>query len=292
MIPPTNNRLKLVAMGLVLISMVFAVLSCDLNDLIGNGELSPEDQAATGQSLLETEIAGLTGATDTPEPTEIPLPLDCSGATFNLDPAIAASVTAQTIPAEAGDPMMTFTIHPEYVEYSFTGYALSNTFHEPKIRIYPVDEFVAMVPYVGNIVADLNQLLLNAPSPPTDGIPFLPIWNAAQMIHAKESYLSFQNGSGIRFLSQYGQAYWLINNHDLFYTYQGLTSDEACYVSAIFPVSNPALPNEGAPPPGETEAEIIAYYDTIVPQLNALDDTTFLPPLGTLDALIASLLVQ
>jgi hypothetical protein len=292
MIAPAKSKLKLVAMGLTLVSMVFAMLSCDIGDILGNGELSPEDQAATVQSLLETEIAGLTGTTDTPEPTVPPLPLDCSSATFSLDPAIAASVTAQTIPAETGDPLMTFTIHPEYVEYSFSGYVLSDTFHEPKIRIYPVDEFVAMVPYVENIVTDLGLLLLSAPNPPSAGIPFLPIWNAAQMMRAKISYLNFQNGNGIRFLSQYGQAYWLINNHDLFYTYQGLTNDEACYVSAIFPVSNPALPNEGAPPPGETEAEMTAYYDAIVLQLNALDDSSFLPPLGTLDALIASLLVQ
>ena len=285
-------KLKYIALGLALITMVFATLSCDINDIIGgDGDLSPEDQAATVQSLLETEIAGIQAPEDTPEPTQA-LPLDCSGATFNLDPAVAASFSVQTIPAETGDPSIPFTVNPEYVEFSFTGYVLNNTFHDPKIRIYPVDEYVAMVPHVGNVVTNLQQLLQTQPAAPTDGIPFLPIWNAAQMVRAKISYLNFQNGNGVRFLTQYGQAYWLVNNHDMFYTFQGLSTDGSCYVSAVFPVSNPALPNEGAPPPGETEAEIIAYYDTIVPQLNALDDSTFLPPLGTLDALIASLLVQ
>ncbi|MGD8812865.1 MAG: hypothetical protein PVI78_00155 [Anaerolineales bacterium] len=287
-----KSKLKHIAMGLALVSMVFAMLSCDLNDIIGgDGDLSPEDQAATVQSLLETEIAGLQSPTDTPEPTQA-LPLDCSGATFNLDPAIAASVSVQTIPAETGDPQVPFTINPEYVEISFSGYVLNNTFHEPKIRIYPVDEYVTMVPHVGNIVTNLQLMLQTQPAAPTDGIPFLPIWNAAQMVRAKIGYLNFQNGNGVRFLSQYGQAYWLVNNYDLFYTFQGLTADDACYVSAVFPVSNPTLPNEGAPPPGETEADILAYYDAIVPQLNALNDTSFLPQLGSLDAMINSLLVQ
>ncbi len=291
MIASTKSKLKIVAMSLVLISMVFTVLSCDLSDIIGDGELSPEDQA-TVQSLLETEIAGLTAATDTPEPTEPPLPLDCSGATFAFDASIAASVSFEIEPEQEGEPGLEFTIHPELALYTFQGYVLADTFHEPVIRIYPVAEYIALVPSIADTVADLEQMLIDRPVESPNGIPFLPRWNAAQMIRAKLGYVDFQNGSGVRFLTQYGQAYWLVNNHDMFYTFQGLTSDGACYVSAILPVSNPALPNEGSPPPGETEAEIIAYYDTIVPQLNALDDATFLPQLGTLDAMIASLLVQ
>jgi hypothetical protein len=276
----------------VLITLLLAVLSCDINDLIDFGELSPEDQQATVQSMIETELVALQTPSATPEPSATPQTLDCSAATFTLDPSVAASAPYELVPQDLGEPGVPFTIHPEYVQYPFQGYALSNTFHDPIIRIYPVDEFVALLPSVAGTVTNLEQQLINQPADPQSAIPFLPVWNAAQMVRAKVVYLNFQNGSGVRFVTQYGQAYWMVNNHDMFYTFQGLTNDGACYISVILPASNPALPAQGSPPPGQTEAEILAYYDAIVPQLNAMSDASFTPDFTVLDAMIASMLIQ
>jgi hypothetical protein len=292
MYSPFKTRLKHVAIGLVLTSVALALLSCDLSDVLGNGDLSPEDVLATAQALIDEHMAATPTSTATPEPTATPQTLDCNGATFDFDSSVAANVQYELVPQDEGEPGIPFTIHPEHAQYTFQGYVLADTFHNPIMRIYPVDEYVALVPSIADTVANLQQLLIDRPADPPDGIPFLPIWNAAQMVRAKPSYLDFQNGSGIRFLTQYGQAYWLVNNHDMFYTFQGLTSDGACYISAIFPASNPALPDEGAPPPGQTEAEILAYYDVIVPQLNAMDDASFVPSFLTLDAMIVSMEVQ
>jgi hypothetical protein len=292
MLSASKPRIKVAMLSLALISIVLGILSCDISDIIDFGELSPEDQQATVQSMIETEFAALQTPSATSEPTVTPQMLDCSGATFTLDPSVAASAPYELVPQEVGDPGIPFTINPEYVQYPFQGYVLADTFHDPIIRIYPVDEFVALLPSVADTVNNLEQLLINQPAAPQNAIPFLPIWNAAQMVRAKVMYLNFQNGSGVRFVSQYGQAYWLVNNHDMFYTFQGLTNDGACYISVILPASNPALPAQGGPPPGQTEAEILAYYDAIVPQLNAMSDASFTPDFSVLDAMIASMLVQ
>jgi len=291
MFPQSKSRLKLTALCLVLIAILLATISCGLDDIVGDDDLSLEDQAATVQAMIEEQLGTLQAPSATPEPSATTQMLDCSAATFNLDPSIAASVTFETVPQAVGDPTVPFTINPDTAKYSFQGYVLADTFHAPVMRIYPVDEYAALVPFVGSTVASLSTMLQNQPSEPTNGIPFLPIWNAAQLFRAQMSYLDFQNGSGVRFLAQYGQAYWLVNNHDMFYTFQGLTDDGECYVSAIFPVSNPALPDEGTLPPG-SEADVLAYYDAIVLQVDAMGNATFLPDLNALDALIASLLVQ
>ncbi|MEO8354588.1 MAG: hypothetical protein ABI621_01610 [Chloroflexota bacterium] len=43
--------------------------------------------------------------------------------------------------------------------------------------------------------------------------------------HPLMQVINFQNGRGIRFLTQYAQYPAPINNHELFYHFQGLTND-------------------------------------------------------------------
>jgi hypothetical protein len=124
-------------------------------------------------------------------------------------------------------------------------------------------------------------------------LPFLPIWNAAQIMQAHMRYIDFQNGSGVRYLAQYGQAAWPINNKDIFYTFQGLTHDGQTYISAIFPVSNPILP--------EAESVVVddafynnfeSYVQDIETQLDAQPDSSFTPSLSLLDQLIHTLVIH
>ncbi|HEX9387675.1 MAG TPA: hypothetical protein VF918_15235, partial [Anaerolineales bacterium] len=53
--------------------------------------------------------------------------------------------------------------------------------------------------------------------------------------------ISFQNGQGVRFLTEYAQYAASANNHDLFYHFQGLTRDGAYYIIAILPITVPVL---------------------------------------------------
>ena len=99
-------------------------------------------------------------------------------------------------------------------------------------------------------------------------------------------YVDFQNGSGVRFVTQYAQARVTLNNYEMFYTYQGLTSDGAYYVAAILPVSHPTLAAEAE---SIDEVEFGTYLDETVARLDAQAGASFTPDLGLLDALFRSL---
>ena len=114
---------------------------------------------------------------------------------------------------------------------------------KPQIFIYPVQEMSAYE-NVGNIAADLEALLQS--QQPGRILPYLPLYNAGQVMHAQVKFLDFQSGSGVRYLTQFDQALLPINNDELLYTYQGLTSDGRFYVAAVLPVkAGPAPQNLG-----------------------------------------------
>lgn len=129
-------------------------------------------------------------------------------------------------------------IGPAYNKYLIQGYALSDTFHKPVIFVYPVDEYVQMVADVGNFVEELKSIINSPSQPMPENLPFLPAFNAGQVFHSNEQVIKFQNGTGVR-LTQYAQAPYPVNNESLFYTFQGLTSDGAYYVSGDSAPSTP-----------------------------------------------------
>ncbi len=131
---------------------------------------------------------------------------------------------------------------------------------------------------------------------PARDLPFLPPFNAAQMFATQLRYVDFPSGSGIRYLTQYGQSLYPINNYDLFYTFQGLSADGTTYISAIFPVNHPLLPADGNTPPG---GDWNAFFDQFEPYvaevrtaLDAQPPDVFVPNLTLLDAMMASITLQ
>jgi hypothetical protein len=86
-----------------------------------------------------------------------------------------------------------------------------------------------------------------------------------------------------------------INNDELIYTYQGLTSDGKYYVAAVLPVNHPSLPADGQvtgnEPPAFTD-DFTAYLASVVAALNPEAASSFTPDLTQLDAMMSSLEVQ
>ena len=74
-----------------------------------------------------------------------------------------------------------------------------------------------------------------------DYMPFLPLFNAAQVLHAKVEFMEFRTGKGVQYLTQFDQAPLPINNLELIYTFQGISSDGKYYIAAIFPVNHAGL---------------------------------------------------
>jgi hypothetical protein len=207
---------------------------------------------------------------------------------------LAQQVTATTIPAQnPGEDAPDWAILPAYDEFSFAGYPSKNTYHQPRIEIYAVAEFAAINPTAKDQINQLQQLLRDAPAAPAQ-IPLIPIFNAAQMFRAQIKYLNFQNGQGIRFVTQYSQAIMPINNQEIFYAFQGLTSDGRYYIAAILPVATSALPDTNQLSQEQqatfyTADAFETYLGKVVQTLNGLPPTDFTPNLDQLDAMLQSL---
>jgi hypothetical protein len=250
-----------------------------------------------GRPLLQARPAADPTTTPRPTPTRRLQPTIPAGAgvaydgiTFDFGPSIAAGVRPETV--RAMDDAVGL-LHPEHVRFNFREYAHSGN-QEPHIAIYPVAEYAAVQEYAAGMIERLRQFLSDRPAAPRS-IPFLPYMNAGQAMCTNISYLDFQNGHGVRFLTEYHQACVPINNQDLFYTFQGLTDDGAWYISAILPVAHPSLPADHSIIFTSEWTHCEGYEDYIrgiVVQLDAEPDESFTPQLDLLDEMIRSLRVR
>jgi hypothetical protein len=185
------------------------------------------------------------------------------------------------------------------------GYTLQGKFFQPQIMIYPAVEYAAANNGAAISIPRLQAILASPSAPMTnDVLPRLPYVNAEQAIGAAPKILAFKNGTGVRALAEYAQNFATINNHDLFYHFEGLTSDGKSYVVATLPInagflapeSDPSavVPAGGVPVPGmdSTDPKAFAsYYQAVSDMLNAAPPESFQPTLTDLDNLIQSLQV-
>jgi hypothetical protein len=183
-------------------------------------------------------------------------------------------------------------------------YVLQGKTHQPAIYVYPASAYAELVPPAFESLHRLQNYLY-APNnvPALDQLPGLPFFNAQILFAAHIQPLSFQNGRGIRYLSEYAQYPASANNSDLFYNFIGLTSDGEYYIAAIFPLTSPVLAetaDAGAPLPAggipypylaDPSADMDAYYIAVTGLLNAQRPGSFTPRLGELDRLIQSMQV-
>jgi len=265
----------------------------------------------TSQPGVETIVAATMQALASPPGQQLPTETETAfkGTEINTDSAVliiptgmAAGANMTKIPPSGADvPYWEMT--PGHDELELNGYVLKNRFHEPKITIYPAGAFAAMNDGAAENIRRL-QIILADPSVPLndDLLPQIPFFNAGAVFSAQIETIKFQNGVGIRMLTQYAQSYANVNNHELFYHFQGLTSDGSQYIIAILPLSAPYLaenweatvPADGIPFPGydNPNADFEAYYQQVVAKLNTTQPDLFTPSLSALDAMIQSLLIK
>lgn len=299
----------------VLIFICVFLLGCNLPFTISMKTAEPvaddteviTEAAPATEAVTEAPVATATEAI-TPEPlngTE----LNLGGVYMVLPPCLATGATGNLIAAVPYDEMNgPMEFYPAHRKISFQGYPLSGKFFtvdDPEktggLVVYPVAEYVAMNAAIGNRVSEMQNLLAAQPAAP-EGIPLLPVFNAAQIYRMQVKYLDFQNGQGVRFLTVYGQYYAPVNNHDLFYAFQGLTTDGKYWVSAIMPINAAYLqdtaesvnvPAGGIAAPSFSdpnyEQNMAAYGVQITDKVNTTPDTDFTPTLDCLDEFFQSL---
>ena len=181
-------------------------------------------------------------------------------------------------------------------------YVLQGKFHQPQIYVYPAQAYAELVPPAFESLHRLNNILGNPSGPiSADQLPAVPFFNAQQVFASNIQTISFQNGEGVRFLTEYAQYTAPVNNHELFYHFQGVTRDGAYYIIAILPITVPVLAETSdavavLPPGGiaypditDPNADWQGYYAAVTDLLNATSPDAFTPTITQLDLLIQSM---
>jgi hypothetical protein len=237
-------------------------------------------------------------ATSAPAATAEPLdtnPTATPSSLYTLDNgSLAASIQMETVAAvsaSSGAPY--WDIMPAYTRLTLQGYPIANHRMLPQIFIYPSQDLAATNEAAGKIVAGLQSLIESPRDIPE--MPLLPLSNDRQVMHTHLQYLDFKNGQGLRYLAQLDQGIVPINNRELIYVYQGLTSDGNYYVSAVLPVTHPSLPADeritGQEPPEFTD-DFARYVAQLSSALNVQAPDTFTPDLTKLDAMMSSIEIR
>jgi hypothetical protein len=244
------------------------------------------------------------------------------GVSFNYNTFLADEIKAETIPAYAlQDETDTGQgVAPEHITFNFTGTYASqheSSFFSPKISVYPIADYKkalskskSYIQQFEDEIERLRMILSERPDIMKGKIPFLPFEvGASQRFHAGIKYINFQNGQGVFFLTQYDIEPVLVNNEGLTYTFQGITDDNAYYVSATFPVTAPFLPESDEDESSEGYTLILpssfhgheykifeknykAYLNEVIKKLEHLPSDSFQPNLTILEDLVRSLNIK
>jgi len=208
-----------------------------------------------------------------------------------------------TVPAQL--PEGPGEVWPQHRVITLNGYPDQDKFFSAIIRVLPLESYPVVDNTPASLVTDLKNVLATKPSTSLVALPILPVFYANQAFRLKIDYLDFQNGSGVRFLTEYAQYYVPMDNHDLFYTFQGLTNGDKYWVSAILPVSHAILPDTaestsvpagGLPIPDwdspTFDTDFATYYQGMSAIMNGQPDDSFTPSISCLDQLIQSLKIE
>lgn len=228
------------------------------------------------------------------------MPVSYENVAFVIPNGMASGANPEKMTAVDTNSGAPWEIAPTHLRFTLTGYQLQGKFFEPQIYVYPADEYAQVNSNAGEQIGRLKKAAAGSPLL-KETLPNVPFFNAAHIIAANIKLLNFQNGNGVRELTQYDQYPAPINNHELFYHFEGLTSDGKYYVIAILPITAPILaedekpespvPAGGVPIPANTGPNEV-YYISVTQKLNGLSPDNYTPSLNALDALVQTILVK
>lgn len=227
-----------------------------------------------------------------------------SGISFSLPTCLASAAAISTVPLVPEDPNgAPSQSSPEHRVIQFTGYPLVGKKFDALVAVYPVAEFIQLQSRLEAEVQELSTMMASHPAVLPPQLPFLPPQMAQQVFHARESFLDFQNGSGIAFLTEFSQYSAPANNYDLFYTYQALSADGMYWVSAILPVSanflqetpdSADVPQNGIPVFTDTKniKAVEDYYTAVTALMKSAEASAYTPEITCMDVFMQSLKVE
>lgn len=250
------------------------------------------NMSANAPTQAPVETSTIPAATEAP--TQAPT-ADSGPPSVSVDiSGVAQDFTSQIVAAvePSGDGPW-WGVMPQYTLLTLQGYPTPDHLLKPQIFVFPI-EGLNVNETANGVFEDLVALLQNQQK--GDSLPYLPLYNAAQVMHAQEKPLVFKSGRGIRYLTQFDQAVLPINNHELHYTFQGLTADGKYYVAVVLPVNLPELPADESVDVNNSPQNFVddfpTYLSDTVAMLNGQPASAYTPDLSKLDALVESIEIQ
>jgi len=128
-------------------------------------------------------------------------------------------------------------------------------------------------------------------------LPYIPSIGAAMAYGTQVRGLEFENGFGIRYITEFAQDFVLPKNSRMIYTFQGVTYDGNWYVSLRIPIDanvftlNADLERVTSNVPPPDFDEYTQLYNDLLTILDAQNPTDFTPSLTQLDNFVLSLFV-
>jgi hypothetical protein len=312
-----NSTMKKIFLFISL--LIIVTLACDVSVNIAPTNEAPttnttpiliQPPTTTPEVFITLTQAIPSTAVPSAAPIVQPSPISKTTVTFgrlslDIPSSVASGASGSDVAPVTNEDAAYWQKTPGHLQVSLNDYyVLQGKFHQPQIYVYPAMPYVELVPAAFESMHRLRNVM-NAPntSISADQLPAAPFFNAAQVFATNIQAVSFQNGSGVRFLTEYAQYAAPINNHELVYQFQGFTNDGEYYIIAILPITTPVLAetsDAGAPlPPGgipyplmaDPNADMQAYYTTVTAMLNAVSPDAFTPSINQLDLLIQSMRV-
>lgn len=291
------------------VAVTAVILACG----IGGAPAIPADNVATAvastmQALTPAAPAPTATAAASPQPTAMQgIPVTYKNVSFVLPVGLASDAAPSSVPQADESMGGPWGASPEHIEFRLNNYNTpSNAFTSREIHVYPATDYANVNAGANISLQRLRGLLADASAPITiDNVPHVPFFNADAMIAVQAQRLHFQNGDGVRMVTQYSQGLMPVANDGTFYQFVGLTGDGKYLIVAVLPTQAPILqtsqdsssraPAGGVPFPdmNSMDAQVFkTYLQAITGKLNATDPASFQPSLPTLDALVQSLNVQ
>lgn len=273
---------------LSILALLTALLACNLPN-------APVNATPTVADLPEASATSPT--VDEPTATSTPTGSDVSfsGVSFTIPAALGVIGAAETIPAVSSDNGPGWDAGPAYTKFTLQNYPLQGTLIQPEIRVYPAKEYETISNGAAESMKRLRGFIAGEDN---KSEPFVPYFNATSTIAAQAAQIDFQNGTGYRAITQYDQAPIPVNNHELIYHFQGLSSDSAYYIIATFPINSSILAADENPastvPAGGVafdQNNLTAYFDKVKLAFETTARESFSPSVKTLDTLIRSIKV-
>lgn len=276
-------------------------------------EQSPEAAATTVLAPTSVDPTSASTPSMVEDPSPTPTANFFTGTAVSFDrlglvvpDGVAAGGSGTIVPEATGDGVAPWDVAPEHIQFLLEGYVLAGKFHQPQIYAYPAEAY-ARLQERGSAAQSLEQLravLAQSSMVNVNELPSVPFFNVPQALAAQLKVVPFQNGRGVRMITQYAMGRAIINNGELIYHFEGLTDDGQTYVIAILPITAPGLPEDGQPggvvPPSgvplpdfnDMNADWMGYYGNVRQMLQDLEPGSFYPVLDQLDLLIESLTIS